>query len=94
MAIFDFDEPDVGRKYLTLIWSLDGTQPCAEEPDKYIENWTQRPIPHDVAERLCAACPIKIKENCLDYALAAEEDIGIWGGTTPDQRKAMNNGED
>jgi WhiB family redox-sensing transcriptional regulator len=39
------------------------------------------------AKRVCMGCPAR--RACLDYALAHGENTGIWGGTTPDQRKAM-----
>jgi WhiB family redox-sensing transcriptional regulator len=49
--------------------------------------------------RLCRACPVA--EVCLAVAMVAEEDqagyrYGIWGATTPDQRRALRHayGED
>lgn len=86
--VFDFKTPEAGRKYLKLLFRLDGRQKCAEEPDKWTENWTSRPIPEEVAERMCAGCPFL--EECRDYALEAGEDKGIWGGTTPDMRRKIN----
>jgi hypothetical protein len=37
------------------------------------------------AKFICATCPIV--QECQDYALAAKEEYGIWGGLTPDERK-------
>lgn len=81
--IFENEDPEVGRKFLKLVFALDGTQPCIEEPDKYTENWTSRPIPPEVAQRLCKGC--KFIELCDDYATAAGEK-GIWGGRTTQER--------
>lgn len=39
------------------------------------------------AKRICAACPVQ--KECLDYALNHGERMGIWGGTTPEERKEM-----
>ena len=39
------------------------------------------------AKKVCAACPVKIE--CLDYALAANEQYGMWGGTSAKQREQM-----
>ena len=90
--IFENDDPEVGRKYLTLITALDGTQPCLDDPEGlYMENWTGRPIPDSVAEELCAGCPFK--DICLDYAVAAQEEDGIWGGTTYEMRKQLKYAE-
>ena len=37
--------------------------------------------------RYCARCPVT--EECLAYAFAVDERAGVWGGTTPDERKAL-----
>ena len=40
------------------------------------------------AKRICAACDVR--EACLKYALAMEENPpGVWGGTSPRQRRLM-----
>lgn len=39
------------------------------------------------AQNVCAHCPITTR--CLDIALARNERDGIWGGTTPNQRRAL-----
>lgn len=36
------------------------------------------------AKALCDRCPLK--DDCLDWALAAREEFGIWGGATPIER--------
>ena len=41
----------------------------------------------NAAIRICQQCPVKAE--CLDYALDRNERIGIWGGTTVNERKAM-----
>ena len=39
------------------------------------------------AKLLCDDCPVK--KECLAYALHYGFDEGIWGGLTPDERKAI-----
>ena len=39
------------------------------------------------AKEVCAQCPVV--EACLDYALTNREDIGVWGGTSPRERKRI-----
>ena len=34
-----------------------------------------------------------LKEECLDYALKAPHDNGIWGGTTPRERFKIRRGQ-
>jgi WhiB family redox-sensing transcriptional regulator len=36
---------------------------------------------------ICATCPVRAQ--CLDYAVRNRETYGIWGGTTPEQRRRM-----
>jgi len=40
------------------------------------------------ARTICAGCPVA--DDCLDYALAANERHGIWAGTTEKQRRTMS----
>lgn len=39
------------------------------------------------AKVACFGCPVR--SRCLDWALAAGERSGIWGGTTPNQRNQL-----
>jgi WhiB family redox-sensing transcriptional regulator len=39
------------------------------------------------AKKVCARCPVA--RECLEHALANDEEFGIWGGTTPKERRAM-----
>ena len=39
----------------------------------------------EAAKAVCGRCPVR--KNCLSFALEAMPE-GIWGGTTPDERRA------
>jgi len=39
---------------------------------------------------LCASCPVR--PECLEVALADRELVGLWGGTTPAERKVLRRG--
>lgn len=39
------------------------------------------------AKRVCQACPIR--SQCLEYAFAHDERWGIWGGTSPRERRKL-----
>ena len=39
------------------------------------------------AKKVCDGCPVA--SVCLDYALGRPERAGVWGGTTPDERTAI-----
>jgi WhiB family redox-sensing transcriptional regulator len=41
----------------------------------------------DTAKRICAACPVR--ERCLAFALAGEEEFGIRGGIPESERRRL-----
>lgn len=40
-----------------------------------------------MTKELCGACPLRLL--CLEYALEAGEEDGIWGGLTRNERKSL-----
>jgi WhiB family redox-sensing transcriptional regulator len=42
------------------------------------------------AKRVCRSC--SVQAECLAYALTVDDRHGIWGGTTPWERRAMKRG--
>ena len=42
------------------------------------------------ALRICAACPVRAE--CLQWALANDEEWGVWGGTTERERQRIRAG--
>lgn len=41
----------------------------------------------EAAKSLCRACPVK--DDCLLFAFETNQDAGIWGGTTEDERRKL-----
>src|SRR3954454_13969584 len=39
------------------------------------------------AKEVCALCPVN--EACLEYALVTNQDSGIWGGTSEEERLTL-----
>ncbi len=39
------------------------------------------------AKAVCMACPSQ--EPCLEYALASNQDSGVWGGTSEEDRRHL-----
>lgn len=39
------------------------------------------------ARRICDRCPVRAE--CLEYALASDEEFGIWGGLDPRERRNL-----
>ena len=40
-----------------------------------------------LAKRICGECPVQ--KECLDYAISAGEEYGVWGGTTELERRHL-----
>lgn len=41
----------------------------------------------DRAKQVCGECPVHV--DCLDYALETNQDSGIWGGTSEEERRNL-----
>lgn len=41
----------------------------------------------DAAKRVCARCPVRLQ--CINYALADESLVGVWGGLTDRERREI-----
>jgi WhiB family redox-sensing transcriptional regulator len=41
----------------------------------------------EVAKAYCRTCPSR--EQCLAYALATVQLLGVWGGTSPEERRVL-----
>ena len=46
----------------------------------------------DAAKRVCGACPVA--GECLDFALATNQEAGVWGGRTEEERRRIRKGID
>lgn len=44
----------------------------------------------DKAKQVCGECPVA--EPCLQYALDTNQDSGIWGGTSEEERRSIRRG--
>lgn len=47
----------------------------------------ERGEPTEPAKRVCRTCPVQAE--CLEYALATGEKLGIWGGKSERERRAI-----
>jgi WhiB family redox-sensing transcriptional regulator len=64
---------------------MDGSQLCAQvDPEIFHPDLGRN---GGDARAVCAACPLR--EACLAYALEHDERYGVWGGTSPQERRAM-----
>ena len=65
---------------------FDGTQLCATvDPEIFFpENYVDKE-PIEIAKAICNDC--WLKNQCLEFSM--HESDGIWGGTTPMERKRL-----
>lgn len=44
-------------------------------------------IQTEQAKKVCNRCPVR--QHCLNWALETGQHSGVWGGTSPDERRGM-----
>jgi WhiB family redox-sensing transcriptional regulator len=69
---------------------MTGTHPaCADDPELFFPISYGRAADKQIAaaKAVCGPCPVRAA--CLQAALDNEHRDGIWGGTTPDERKDL-----
>ena len=59
------------------------------EPDLFFPVGTTGPAVDQIAaaKRVCHACDAL--EPCLDFALATNQESGVWGGTSEEERRKL-----
>jgi WhiB family transcriptional regulator, redox-sensing transcriptional regulator len=59
------------------------------DPDVFFPIGSTGPATEQIetARRICGACPVS--EECLEFALATNQEAGIWGGTTEEERRKL-----
>lgn len=58
---------------------------CAEaDPEVFFPEKGDNPL---AAKSICGRC--EVKDACLQWALRTDERFGVWGQTTPNERKAL-----
>lgn len=65
-------------------WAKHGLCVNADDPDVFYPPDGSRGTK---ARRICARCPVRAE--CLEYALDADEEFGIWGGLDPRERRNL-----
>lgn len=82
---------NVERAFLQLAEKIKETQTpvCMEtDPDAWFPEQGGGLMPDTrKAKKLCQQCPAQ--KECLNYALVANEQYGIWGGLAPRERAQL-----
>jgi WhiB family redox-sensing transcriptional regulator len=59
------------------------------DPDLFFPVGTTGPAIEQIdnAKAVCRECDVQ--KTCLEYALVTNQDSGIWGGTSEEERRAL-----
>ena len=59
------------------------------DPDLFFPVGTTGPAIEQIeaAKRVCNEC--EVREPCLEFALESNQDSGVWGGTSEEERRAI-----
>ena len=59
------------------------------DPDLFFPVGTTGPAIEQIenAKAVCRVCDVQ--KNCLEFALITNQDSGIWGGTSEEERRAI-----
>ena len=77
----------------TVDWDADDWRRLAAcrstEPDLFFPVGTTGPAVDQIeaAKRVCRSC--EALEPCLDFALATNQESGVWGGTSEEERRKL-----
>ena len=76
------------RKLLDIPMEVIDSAQCSANTSELF--FSEFPDAQEKALSICAGCPVR--EMCLAYALE-NEDEGIWGGVSADDRKILRDGD-
>src|SRR3954471_15763891 len=74
-------------------WDLQDWRPRAAcrdtDPDLFFPVGTTGPAIEqiDAAKAVCCACDVQ--SACLEFALATNQESGVWGGTSEEERRKL-----
>ncbi|MFE0731703.1 WhiB family transcriptional regulator [Streptomyces antibioticus] len=60
-----------------------------EDPDLFFPIGTSGPalLQTEQAKAVCRRCPVR--EACLERAMNTDQTLGVWGGTSESERRAI-----
>lgn len=60
-----------------------------EDPELFFPIGSTGPAIDQIAEakKVCTRC--EVREPCLEYAISSNQDAGVWGGLSEDERRSL-----
>lgn len=79
---------DINKEHITLDWR-DKAACLTADPELFFPVGNTGPAVDQIekAKAVCARCTVS--EMCLQYALETNQDSGVWGGLSEDERRAL-----
>ena len=59
------------------------------DPDLFFPVGTTGPAIEQIEAAKAVCCQCEVQRECLEYALATNQDSGIWGGTSEEERRVL-----
>jgi WhiB family redox-sensing transcriptional regulator len=84
---------------MALAWSVVEPEPLGDwrveaacrrtDPDLFFPVGTTGPalVQIEAAKAVCRSCPVQAP--CLEFALTTNQDSGIWGATSEEERRSL-----
>ena len=72
----------------TLVWRQDAA--CRDiDPNLFFPIGVTGDAVEQIAtaKEICAGCPVQLE--CLDFAITSNQEFGVWGGTSEDERRVL-----
>jgi WhiB family transcriptional regulator, redox-sensing transcriptional regulator len=60
-----------------------------EDPELFFPIGTTGPAVEQAEEAKTVCLRCDVREPCLEFALATNQDAGVWGGLTEDERRSL-----
>jgi WhiB family redox-sensing transcriptional regulator len=85
-SLKNFDS--ITKEYMDLQWQ-DQARCLTEDPELFFPVGNTGPAVEqiDQAKAVCRECAVAT--SCLEYAIKENQDTGVWGGLSEDERKSL-----
>lgn len=60
-----------------------------EDPDVFFPVGNAGPALDQIEAAKSVCYPCRVRKQCLEWALQTDQDIGVWGGLSEDERKNL-----
>src|SRR2546430_5780653 len=60
-----------------------------EDPELFFPIGTSGPAAVQIEMAKAVCCQCSVKGECLEWALGTNQDAGVWGGLSEDERRAV-----